>query len=242
LIALSPDLVVGSNTSTTRELQRAARTLPIVFASATDPVGGGVVASLARPGGNVTGFTAFEFSMSPKWLELLTEIAPGIKRAAVLRNATTTGGVGQFSAIQAVAPSLGVELTPLDVRDADEIERTVAIFAQRPNSGLIVESTAIAIVHRQPIIAAADKHRLPAVYPFRLFVTGGGLISYAPDPVEQYRRAAGYVDRILKGEKPGDLPVQVPIKYELVINLKTAKALGLNVPPSLLARADEVIE
>jgi putative ABC transport system substrate-binding protein len=181
-------------------LQRAARTLPIVFASATDPVGGGVVASLARPGGNVTGFTAFEFSMSPKWLELLTEIAPGIKRAAVLRNPTTTGGVGQFSAIQAVAPSLGVELTPLDVRDADEIERTVAIFAQRPNSGLIVESTAIAIVHRQPIIAAADKHRLPAVYPFRLFVTGGGLISYAPDPVDQYRRAAGYVDRILKGE------------------------------------------
>jgi putative ABC transport system substrate-binding protein len=242
LIALAPDAILASNTSTVRALQQAARTVPIVFASATDPVGGGLVASLARPGGNVTGFAAFEFGMSGKWLELLKDIAPHVTQAAVIRDPTTTGGVGQLGAIQAVAPSFGVDLSPVDVHDAGEIERAVTAFARGSNGGLIVVSTALASVHRELIITLAARHRLPAVYASRLFVIGGGLISYGPDLVDQYRRAAGYVDRILKGEKPADLPVQAPVKYELVINLKTARALSLDLPPMVLARADEVIE
>ena len=207
-----------------------------------DPVGAGFVDSLARPGGNATGFITFEYGLSGKWLELLKEIAPGVTRAAVLRDPAIAAGIGQFGAIQAVAPSLGVEVSPVNVRDAGEIERAVAAFARASNGGLIVTASALAVVHRDLIITLAARHKLPAVYSDRYFVTAGGLISYGPDLIDQYRRAAGYVDRILKGEKPADLPVQAPTKYELVINLKTAKALGLDVPPSLLARADEVIE
>ena len=207
-----------------------------------DPVGAGFVDSLARPGGNATGFIQFEYGLSAKWLELLKEIAPGVTRAAVLRDPTITAGIGQFAAIQSVAPSLGVEVSPIDVRDAGEIERAVTAFARCPNGGLIVTASASAASHRDLIITLAARHKLPAVYSDRFYVAGGGLISYGPDLVDQYRRAAGYVDRILKGEKPADLPVQAPTKYELVINLKTAKALGLEVPPTLLARADEVIE
>ena len=207
-----------------------------------DPVGAGFVASLARPGGNATGFTLFEYGMSGKWLELLKEIAPRVTRAAVLRDPTIAAGIGQFAAIQSVAPSFGVELSPVDVRDAGEIERAVTAFARSSNGGLIVTASASAAVHRELIITLAARHRLPAVYPYRYFVTGGGLISYGPDSIDPYRRAASYVDRILKGEKPADLPVQAPTKFELVINLKTAKALGLEVPPTLLALADEVIE
>jgi putative ABC transport system substrate-binding protein len=208
----------------------------------SDPVGAGYVASLARPGGNATGFTVFEFSMSGKWLELLKQIVPRMTRAAVLRDPTNPATTGQFGAIQAVAPSFGVELTPVDLRDASDIERAVVAFAQEPNGGLILTSSAFTTVHRERIIALAAQHRLPAIYPFRYHVTGGGLLSYGPDNIDQYRRAAGYVDRILKGEKPADLPVQAPTKFELAINLKTAKALGLDVPTQLLARADEVIE
>jgi len=207
-----------------------------------DPVAAGFVASLARPGGNATGFTTSEYGISGKWLELLKEIAPGVTRAAVLRDPTIPSGIGQFASIQSVAPSFGVELSPVDLRDASEIERDVAAFARGSNSGLIVTSSGLAAVHRQLIIKLAARHRLPAVYSYRYFATSGGLISYGPDPIDQYRRAAGYVDRILKGEKPDDLPVQAPTKYELAINLKTAKALGLIVPPTLLARADQVIE
>jgi putative ABC transport system substrate-binding protein len=206
------------------------------------PVGAGFVDSLARPDGNATGFLAFEYSLSGKWLELLKEIAPGMTRVAVLRNAATASGPGQFSVIQAVAPSLRVEVNPVNVRDAGEIERAVAAFARSSNGGLIVTASPAATLHRDLIVTLAARHRLPAVYPFRYYVTAGGLISYGPDEIEQYRQAAGYVDRILKGEKPADLPVQAPTKYDLVINLKTAKALGLNVPQSVLARADEVIE
>ena len=209
-------------------LQQATRTVPIVFVQVTDPVGAGFVESLARPGGNATGFTQFEYGMSAKWLELLKQIAPSVTRVAVLRDPRHAAGIGQFAAIQAVAPSFGVEVSPIDVRDAGEIERAVTAFAREPNGGLIVTASALAIVHRDLIITLAARHRLPAVYPYRFFVTGGGLISYGPDPIDQYRRAAGYVDRILKGEKPADLPVQAPTKYELVINLKTAKALGLD--------------
>ena len=216
--------------------------MPIVFVIVADPVGAGFVDSLARPGGNATGFIAFEYGMSGKWLELLKEIAPSVTRVAVLRDPAIAAGIGQFGAIQSVAPSLGVEVSPVNVRDAGEIERAVAAFARTSNGGLIVTASALAIVHRDLIITLAARHKLPAVYFDRFFVTGGGLISYGPDPIDQYRRAAGYVDRILKGEKPADLPVQAPTKYELVINLKTAKALGLTVPPTLLARADEVIE
>ena len=225
-----------------RPLLQATRTVPIVFAIVPDPVGAGFVESLARPGGNATGFMQFEYGMSGKWLELLKEIAPGVTRAAVLRDPAITAGIGQFAAIQSVAPSLGVEVSPVNVRDAGEIERAIAAFARSPNGGLIVTASALAAVHRDLIITLAARHKLPAVYSDRLFVAGGGLISYGPDLVDQFRRAAGYVDRILKGEKPADLPVQAPTKYELVINLKTAKALGLDVPPTLLARADEVIE
>ena len=225
-----------------RPLLQATRTVPIVFVHVPDPVGAGFVDSLARPGGNATGFTQFEYGISGKWLELLKQIAPRVTRAAVLRDPAIPAGIGQFAAIQSVAPSVGVEVSPVNVRDAGEIERAIAAFARSSNGGLIVTASTLAQVHRDLIITLAARHRLPAVYPNRYFVTGGGLISYGPDLVDQYRRAAGYVDRILKGEKPADLPVQAPTKYELVINLKTAKALGLDVPQSLLARADEVIE
>jgi putative tryptophan/tyrosine transport system substrate-binding protein len=243
LAALAPDVILaGTGTATVAPLLQATRTVPIVFAVVIDPVGAGFVETLARPGGNATGFTIFEYNMSGKWLELLKAIAPDVRRAAVLRDPTIASGIGQFAAVQAAAPSLGMELSAVDVRDAGEIERAVMAFTRSPNGGLIVTASALATRHRDLIIALAARLRLPAVYPNRYFVTGGGLISYGPDYVDQYRRAAGYVDRILKGEKPADLPVQAPTKYETVINLKTAKALGLDVPPTLLARADEVIE
>jgi putative ABC transport system substrate-binding protein len=241
LVALGPDLVLASSSAAVGALQEASRTVPIIFVAIIDPVGAGLVTSLARPGGNTTGFALFEYGISAKWLELLKELAPGVTRAAVLRN-PLAAGIGQLGAIQSVAPSFGVELTPIDVRDADEIERSVKAFAREPNTGLIVASSASATVRRALIITLAAQHKLPAVYPYRFFATDGGLISYGPDIVDQYRRAAGYVDRILKGERAADLPVQVPTKYELVINLKTAKALGLTVPDTLLARADDVIE
>jgi len=242
LVALAPDLVVASGSQNVAALQQVSRTVPIVFLGIVDPVGAGFVASLARPGGSTTGFTPFEYGMGGKWLELLKQIAPGMTQAAVLRDPSITAGVGQFAAIQSVAPLLGVELRPIDVRDAGEIERAVAAFAVRSHGLLIVTLTGLTIRHRDLISTLAARHRLPAVYSYRYFVTSGGLISYGPNPIEEYRQAAGYVDRILKGEKPADLPVQNPNKYELLINLKTAKALGLEVPPTLLARADEVIE
>jgi ABC-type uncharacterized transport system substrate-binding protein len=243
LVALAPDvLVAGTGTASTAPLLEATRTLPIVFVTQIDPVGAGFVASLAQPGGNATGFTIFEYSMSGKWLELLKEIAPRVTRAAVLRDPAVASGIGQFGAVQIVAPSLGVQVTPVDVRDAGEIERALTAFARSLNGGLIVTGTALAFVHRDLIISLANRHRLPAVYWHRRFVASGGLISYGPDTIDPFRRAAGYVDRILKGEKPADLPVQAPTKYELVINLKTAKAHGLDLPTSVLARADEVIE
>jgi putative ABC transport system substrate-binding protein len=213
-----------------------------VFVLAIDPVGAGFVASLSRPGGNATGFTMFEYGMSVKWLELLKEIAPRVSRAAVLRDPAIASGIGQFGAVQAAAPSLGVELSPVDVHDEREIERAVTEFARSPNVGLIVTAAPLATRHRDLIIALAARHRLPAVYSSRVFVTAGGLICYGPEFIDQYRRAAGYVDRILKGEKPADLPVQAPTKYELVINIKTAKALGIVIPQTLLGRADDVIE
>jgi putative ABC transport system substrate-binding protein len=243
LAALAPDvLVAASGTSTVAPLLQATRTIPIVFVVVVDPVGAGFVASLARPGGNATGFTTFEYGLSGKWLELLKQIAPGITRAAVLRDPAIASGIGQFAAVQAMAPSLGVELSPVDARDAPEIERAVTAFARSGNGGLVVTPSPVASRHRDLIITLAARYRLPAVYAWRYYVTDGGLISYGSDSIDQFRRAAGYVDRILKGEKPADLPVQAPTKYELVINLKTAKALGLDVPPTLLARADEVIE
>jgi putative tryptophan/tyrosine transport system substrate-binding protein len=217
-------------------------TVPIVFAIVPDPVGSGFVESLARPGGNATGFVQFEYSLSGKWPELLKQIAPGVTRAAVLWDPAIITGIGQFAVIQSVAPSLGVEVRPVNVRDASEIERAVAAFARSSNGGLIVTASALALVHRDLILTLAARHKLPAVYYTRFFVAGGGLISYGADQLDQHRRAAGYVDRILKGEKPADLPVQVPTRYELVVNNKTAKALGLTVPETLLARADEVIE
>jgi len=241
LSALSPDVIIAYGGAHAAAVQQAAPTVPIVFLSVNDPVAAGLVASLARPGRNATGFTALEYGTSPKWLELLKQIAPGITRAAVLRPANI-GGVGQLGAIQAAAATLRVELSPVGLRDVGEIERSVAAFARGPNGGLIVVASALATVHRELIIALAAKHRLPAVYPFRYFVTAGGLISYGPDLTDQFRRTASYVDRILKGDKPADLPVQTPTKLELAINLKTANALGLEVPPTLLARADEVIE
>ncbi len=243
LAAMAPDvLVAGSGTVTVAPLLQATRAVPIVFALVIDPVGAGFVASLAQPGGNATGFTIFEYSMSGKWLELLKEIAPNVRRVAVLRDPTVASGIGQFGAVQIVAPSLGVQLNPVDVRDGGEIERAVAAFASGLNGGLIVTASALGIAHRNLIIALAARHKLPAVYFQRIFATSGGLISYGPDFIDQYRRAAGYVDRILKGEKPADLPVQASTKYELVINLKTAKAIGLTFPPAVLGRADEVIE
>jgi putative ABC transport system substrate-binding protein len=243
LAALAPDVILaGTGTATVGPLLQVTRTVPIVFAVVIDPVGAGFVDSLARPGGNATGFTIFEFGMSGKWLELLKEIAPRVTRAAVLRDRAIASGIGQFATIQAVAPSMGVDLSPVDVRDASEIERAVTAFARSGDGGLIVTSSALATRHRDLIITLAARHRLPAVYGGRWFVTGGGLLSYGPDYVDQYRQAAGYVHRILKGEKPADLPVQASTKYQLQINLKTAKALGLTVPQSVLARADEVIE
>ncbi len=242
LVALAPDVILASGTSTMGPLLRATRTVPIVFTQVTDPVGAGFVDSLARPGGNATGFTLSEYGISGKWLELLKEIAPRVTRAAVLRDPDMAAGSGQLGAIQSVAPSFGVELSPVNVRDAPEIERAVAAFARGSNGGLIVSASGLAIVHRNLIITLAARYRLPAVYFARYFVTGGGLISYGSDNIDPHRRAAGYVDRILKGEKPADLPVQAPTKYELVINLKTAKALGITMPPTLLTRADEVIE
>ena len=242
LVALMPDVILAHGSSVVGQLLEATRTLPIVFPVVSDPIGAGFVASLARPGGNATGFMMSEYSLSGKWLELLKQIAPGVTRAAVIRNPAAPGGIGEFGAIQAAATALGVEAIPVDVSDAGEIERTVAAFAQFANSGLIVTSSGLAANHRDLIVTLAAQHKLPAVYFERSFVAAGGLISYGPDYIDQYRRAAGYVDRILKGEKPADLPVQAPTKYELVINLKTAKALGLDLPPIVLARADEVIE
>jgi putative ABC transport system substrate-binding protein len=242
LVSLAPDVILASGGTVVGVLLQATRTVPIVFTQTSDPVGAGYVASLAQPGGNATGFTISEYGISGKWVELLKEIAPHVTRAAVLRDATVPQGVGQFAAMQAVAPSFGVEVSPIDVRDAGEIERTVTAFARSKNGGLIATGSSLTILHRELIITLAAQHRLPAVYWNRFYVTGGGLISYGVDSIDPHRQAAGYVDRILKGEKPADLPVQAPTKYELVINLKTAKALGLTVPPSLLARANEVIE
>jgi putative ABC transport system substrate-binding protein len=242
LVKLPSDVIVSSGGTTTRAVQQATRTVPIVFVQATDPVGGGLVTSLARPGGNATGFSQSEYAISAKWMELLKQIAPRVTRAAVLRDAANPAGIGQLAAIQSVAPALGVELFPVNVRDGDEIKDAITTFARQANGGLIVVTGGLARRHRELIIALAAQHRLPAVYPLRSFVIEGGLSSYGSDPFDPYRRAAGYVDRILKGEKPTDLAVQAPTKFALIINLKTAKALGLDVPAALLARADEVIE
>jgi len=242
LIALAPDVILAAGDSTVPPLLQATRTMPIVFPVVTDPVGAGYVDSLARPGGNVTGFMVFEFGMSGKLLELLKEMAPTVTRAAIIRDATIPAGMAQFGAIQAVAPPLHVEVTPIGMRDADEIEQAVKTFARSPNGGLVVAASAAAIRYRDLIVSLAARHQLPAVYWERFYVTGGGLISFGPDLIDNYRLAAGYVDRILKGEKPADLPVQAPTKYETVINLKTAKALGLTFPPAVLARANDVIE
>ncbi|MGA8410650.1 MAG: ABC transporter substrate-binding protein [Xanthobacteraceae bacterium] len=242
LVALGPDLVLTSGASTAGTMLQATRSVPVVFVGAADPVGADFVDSLSRPGGNATGFSSYEYSMSGKWLELLMEIAPGVKRVAVLRDPAISAGTGQFGSIQTAAPSFGVELTPINVRDGGAIERSVTAFAPVGNGGLIVTTSASVLAHRDLIIKLAALHKLPAIYYARFYVTSGGLASYGPDYIDPYRRAAGYVDRILKGEKPADLPVQAPTKYELAINVKTAKALGLTVPASLLARADEVIE
>jgi putative tryptophan/tyrosine transport system substrate-binding protein len=242
LVALAPDVILAHSSAAVAPLLQQTRSIPIVFTVVADAVGAGYVDSMARPGGNATGFINWEYSIGGKWLELLKEIAPGAARVAVLRDSSAAVGPGQFGAIQAVAPSLGVELRPVDVRDPGEIERSITTFAQGSNGGLIVTGSAPATVHRKVIIALAARHKLPAVYVNRFFVVDGGLLSYGPDFIDQLRRAASYVDRILKGERPSDLPVQAPTKYETVINLKTAKALGIEVPPTLLARADEVIE
>ena len=242
LAALAPDVILAHGVSSVRPLLQATRTVPIVFPIASDPVGAGLVESLARPGGNATGFMSFEYPLSGKWLELLKDIAPGVTRVAVLQDPTQGGGSSAFAVIQAAAPSLGVEVTPVNLRDAPEIERALADFARTSNGGLIVTGSALSNVHHKLIITLAARHKLPAIYLERSFAADGGLISYGSDYIDHYRRAAGYVDRILKGERPADLPVQAPTKYELVINLKTAKTLGLEVPPTLLARADEVIE
>jgi len=243
LAALAPDVIVSAaGTTTTAPLLEATRDLPIVFVILIDPVGAGFVASLARPGGNATGFLMFEYGLSGKWLELLKQIAPGVTRVAVLRDPTIASGIGQFGAIQSAAPSLGLEATPFNVRDASEIERDIAAFARSANGGMIVTAAPRSLIHRDLIVALAARHRLPAVYSLRPFFAHGGLIAYGPDILDQFRRSAAYVDRILKGEKPADLPVQAPTKYELLINLKTAKALGLELPTALVARADEVIE
>jgi putative ABC transport system substrate-binding protein len=242
LVELAPDVILAVGASVVWPALHATHTVPVLFVQVTDPVGAGYVASLARPGGNATGFTLFEFGISAKWIEFLKQIAPSMTRAAVLLDPMVPAGLGMLGAIQSVASSLKVELTPISLRDAPEMERAVTAFARASNGGLIVLPSAPTVRYREQIIAQAAQHRLPAMYPYRYFVAASGLISYGPDEIEQYRQAAGYVDRILKGEKPADLPVQAPTKYELVINLKTAKALGIEVPPMLLARADEVIE
>jgi putative tryptophan/tyrosine transport system substrate-binding protein len=242
LVALAPDVILASGGAVVPSLLQATRTVPIVFTGTPDPVGAGFVESLARPGGNITGFTNYEYGISGKWLELLKEIAPGTTRAGVIRDPAIAAGLGLWGAVQTAAPLFGIEVSPVNVRDASEIERAITAFARGPNSGLIVTGSTLASVHRDLIVTLAARHRLPAVYFARYFVGGGGLISYGADFNDQLRRAAGYVDRILRGEKPGDLPVQASTKYELVVNLKTAKVLGLTVPPTLLATADEVIE
>jgi len=242
LVALAPDVIFTTGVTCVASLLQATRTVPIVFALVQDPVGSGFVDSLARPGGNATGFMQFEYSLSGKWLELLKQIAPGVRRAAVLRDPANVSGIGQFAVIQSVAQLVGVEISAINLRDAGEIDRAVTAFARSADGGLILTSGALAAVHRELIIKLAARYKLPAVYPRRYYVTRGGLVSHGVDFVDQYRRAAGYVDRILRGEKPADLPVHAPTKYELVINLKTSEALGLDVPPTLLARADEVIE
>jgi putative ABC transport system substrate-binding protein len=242
LIALAPDVILTAGSATLGPLLQATRTVPIVFMTVLDPVGAGFVDSLAQPGGNATGFIAFEYGLSGKWLELLKQIVPSLTRVAILRDPATAAGIGQFAAIQSVAPPFGVELRPIDVREVGEIERAITTFARFSNGGLIVAASSGSAIHGDLIITLAARHKLPAIYGDRHFVTGGGLISYGPDRIDQFRRAAAYVDRIFKGEKPADLPVQAPTKYELTINLKTAKAIGLSVPPGLLARADEVIE
>jgi putative ABC transport system substrate-binding protein len=241
LVALAPDIILADGSSSVAALQQASRTVPIVFAGVIDPVGAGLIKSLARPGGNATGFTAFEYAIAAKWLDLLKEIAPSVTRAAVLRDSAVAAGIGQFAAIQAVT-SIGMELSVIDLNNADAIDPAVAEFASGSNGGLVVTGSPFGATHPDMIVALAARYKLPAVYPFRRFVNAGGLVAYGSDLASQFRLAAGYVDRILKGEKPADLPVQAPTKYELVINLKTARALGLEVPPSLLARADEVIE
>ncbi len=243
LVALAPDVLLAAGTLGVLALQKATRTVPIVFMRVSDPVGAGLVDSLARPGGNTTGFMNFEYNMSGKWLELLKQVAPQVTRAIVLRDPASPAGTAEFGALQAAAPSLGVELRPVDTRDRAVIERAVAAFAAAgSNGGMIATPSATVSGNRDVIVALASQHKLPAVYPYRYMVTSGGLIAYGPDPIDQYRRAAGYVDRILKGEKPADLPVQAPTKFALVINLKAAKALGLTIPQPLLASADEVIE
>ena len=239
---LAPDVILAVGSTNVEPLIQVTRTVPIVFTLVTDPVGSGFVDSLSRPGGNVTGFMQFEYSLCGKWLELLKEIAPGVTRAAVLRDPVDTSGIGQLAVIQSVAPSVGVDVSPINMGDAAEFERAVAAFARSANGGLIVPATALAVFRRDLIVTLAARHKLPAVYFERQFVNAGGLVSYGANFLDEFRHAAGYVDRILKGEKPADLPVQAPTKYELVINLKTAKALGLTIPPTVLARADEVIE
>ena len=242
LVALAPDVIVSSGTASMAPLLQATRTVPIVFVNVADPVGAGFVDSLARPGGNVTGFLQFEYSLSGKWVELLKEIAPRVTRVAVLRDPTVTSGIGQFAVVQSVAPSAGMEVVPINVRDPAEIERRFAAFANSANGGVIATASALAVVHRDLLVALASRHRLPAIYHRKVFVVAGGLISYGPNLIDQFGHAGGYAGRILNGEKPADLPVQAPTKYELIVNLKTAKELGLDVPSSLLARADEVIE
>jgi len=242
LVALAPDVILATGSATVGALLQATRTIPIVFPIAVDPVGAGFVESLARPGGNATGFLLFEYGISGKWLELLKEIAPNVTRAAIVRDPAIIAGIGQWGAIQSASPSVAIEVSPVNIDDAGEIERSIAAFARSPNGGLILTGSPLTILRRDLIIALAARHKLPAIYYDRYFVVAGGLISYGPDNVDLFRRAASYVDRILKGEKPSDLPVQQPIKYDLVINLKTARALGLELPPTLLARADEVIE
>ena len=242
LLAKSPDVVLGAGGTIVAALQKASRSVPIVFVNVTDPVGGGLISSLARPGGNATGFTQFEFGISAKWLELLKEISPAMTRVAVIRDPTARSGGGQLGAIQAVAPSMSVDVKPIDAGDAEEIGRDLAEFSRNGRGGLIVTSSRLARIHRQQIIELAARYRLPAIYAFRLYVSDGGLMSYGPDAISPYRRAAGYIDRILKGEKPSELPVQAPTKYELVVNLKAAKAIGLTVLPSIVGRADDVVE
>ena len=242
LAASGPDVILANGSAAAGPLLQVTHTIPVVFAIVPDPVGAGYAESLARPGGNATGFSSSEYGISGKWLELLKQIAPGITRAAVVRDPAISGGIGSFGAIQSVAPSLGVDVTPINVRDAEDIERQIARFARPLDSGLIVTGSALAVHHRDLIITLAAGHKLPTIYFTGLFAAAGGLMSYGPDYLDQFRRGAGYVDRILKGEKPADLPVQAPVKYELIINLKTAKALGLEIPPTVLARADEVIE